>query len=389
MGLDKNGFKRKNYAEIFAEAEIKAREFWGNDINTSERSSIGIVLRLFSWGVAKVWELAEKVYNSAYITKAEGVQMDNLTPLYNTKRNKEQAATVTLAFVGTPGYVVTAGKQFVTENDIYFTLTEDVTLNGTGNGAGRAVSMDVGTVGNVPADTITIQSEPDASITSVTNPDDAIGGRDYETDAELLSRLLDSSAGNGSGTANAIRAAVLAVPGVRAATVIENYENVVVDGNDPKSIHVYALGGDSQEIAEAIFSKKAAGIKPMGAQVLTVTDESGEPQLVRFDFAVEVPIYVEVDATTNVSFPVDGVTRIQDEVIKVIGGTANDGTIYVGSQMGEDVYISQISRAVLTVPGILDAVIRIRKASGSFAATNITIANNEVAQTDPAKVTVV
>lgn len=389
MGLDKNGFKRKNYAEIFAETEVKAREFWGDDINTTERSSLGIFLRLFSWGIAKVWELAEKVYNSAFITKAEGVQMDNLTPYYNTKRNKEQAATVTLAFTGTPNYTITAGKQFVTQNDIYFTLTENVTLNSSGNGAGRAVSMDVGIVGNVPAGTITVQSEPDSSVSSVTNPDAAIGGRDYETDAELLSRLLDSSAGNGSGTANAIRAAILAVPGVRAATVIENYEDVAVNGNDPKSIHAYVLGGDSQDIAEAIFSKKAAGIKPMGSEVVAVTDDSGEPQLVRFDFAVQVPIYIEVDATTNVSFPVDGVRRVQDEIIKVIGGTANDGTIYVGSQMGEDVYISQITRAVLTIPGIIDASVRIGKTSGSLGTTNIVIGNNEVAQTDPAKVTVI
>lgn len=389
MGLDKNGFKRKNYAEIYAETEVKAREFWGDDINTSERSAIGIFLRLFAWGLAKVWELAEKVYNSGFITKAEGVQMDYLTPLYNTKRNREQAATVTLAFTGAANYTITAGKQFVTQNDIYFVLTEDVTLNSLGNGAGRAVSMDVGVVGNVPANTITLQSEPDASVTSVTNPDAAIGGRDYETDAELLSRLLDSSAGNGSGTADAIRAEILEVPGVRAATVDQNYENVVVNGDEPKSIHAYVLGGDAQQVAEAIFRKKAAGIKPLGAQVLTVTDDSGEPQLVRFDFANEVQIYVEVDVTTNASYPADGTTRLKDEIVKVIGGTTSDGTIYVGSQMGEDVYISQVSRAVLTIPGIIDASIRIGKTAETLAATNIVIGKNEVAQTEPAKVTVI
>lgn len=388
MGLDRNGFKRKNYAEIYDEMEVKARESFGDDINTSERSPLGILLRLFSWGLAKGWELAEKVYNSGFISKAEGVQLDNLTPFFNTKRNTEQAAIVELSFTGTSGYTIPSGKQFTTANDIYFALTEDVTLTG-GSGTGQAVCLDVGVVGNVPANTITIQAEPDTDILTVNNPSEAEGGRDYETDVELLNRLLDSSAGNGAGTANAIKAAVLAVPGVRAATVVENYENVVVDGNDPKSIHVYVLGGDEQQIADAIFSKKAAGIKPMGNEVVTVFDDSGESQVIRFDFATEVSIYVEVDVTTTVAFPVDGVQRVKDEIVKLIGGTASDGTIYVGSQMGEDVFISQLTRAVFAIPGIIDAQVRAGKTAGSLGTTNIALASNEVAQTDPSKVTVI
>lgn len=389
MGLDRNGFKRKNYAELYAEMEVKAREAFGDDINMSERSPLGILIRLFAWGLAKAWELAEKVYNSGFITKAEGVQLDNLTPFFNTKRNTEQASTVSLSFTGTPGYTITAGQQYTTQNDIYFVLTENVILSAGGAGTGQAVCMDVGVVGNVPAGTITIQAEPDTDILTVNNPEASEGGRDYETDVELLNRLLDSSAGSGSGTANAIRAAVLAVPGVRAATVIENYENVVVNGNDPKSIHAYVLGGDPDDIAEAIFSKKAAGIKPMGAQTVTVIDDSGEPQVIRFDFAVEVQIFVEIDITTNVAFPVDGITRVKDEIVKLIGGTASDGTIYVGSQMGEDVFISQLTRAVFVIPGIVDASIRIGKTAGTLGTSNIVIQSNEVAQTSPSKVTVV
>lgn len=389
MGLDRNGFKRKNYAEIYAEMEVKAREAFGDDINMSERSPLGILIRLFSWALAKVWELAEKVYNSGFVTKAEGVQLDNLTPFFNTKRNTEQAAVVELAFTGTPGYTITAGKQYTTPNDIYFVLTEDVTLSAGGSGTGQAVCMDVGVVGNVPANTITVQAEPDTDVLTVNNPKSSEGGRDYETDVELLNRLLDSSAGIGSGTANAIRAAVLEVSGVRAATVVENYENVTVGGDDPKSIHVYVLGGDPNDIAEAIFSKKAAGIKPMGSQVVTVTDNSGESQIIRFDFAIEVQIFVEVEVTTTVAFPVDGVPRVKDEIVKLIGGTASDGTLYVGSQMGEDVFISQLTRAVFAIPGIVDASIKIGKTTGTLGTSNIVIQANEVAQTSPSKVTVI
>ncbi|WP_214810939.1 baseplate J/gp47 family protein [Exiguobacterium sp. s127] len=389
MGLDANGFKKKNYSDIYDEMEVKARELFGDDINTSERSPLGILIRLFAWFHSKGWELAEKVYNSAFVSKAEGVQLDYLTPLYNTKRNPEQAAVVSLAFTGTPNFTILEGTQFTTENDVYFVLTQDVKLSTSGTGTGSAVALFAGPAGNVLANTITIQAEPSADVLTVTNPLGATEGRDIETDLELVGRLLDSTAGNGYGTTNAIRAAILEVPNVRAVSVIENNENTAVGGNDPKSIHAYVLGGDAQAIAEAIYEKKAGGIKPMGAQVRTVYDASGNPQTVRFDYATQVSIYVEVDITTNAGFPINGITLVKDEIVRLIGGTASDGTIYVGSQMGEDVIVSQLTRAVFNITGIDDAKVRVGTSAASLGTANLVIADNQVAQTDTAKVSVI
>lgn len=389
MGLDAKGFKKKNYSEIQSEMDVKARELFGDDINTTERSPLGIIIRLFAWFHSKAWELAEKVYNSGFVGKAEGIQLDYLTPLYNTQRNPEQSAIVDLSFVGKPNFTILEGTQFTTENDVYFVLTQNVQLNAGGTGTGSAVALFPGAAGNVPANTITIQAEPSADITSVTNPLGSTEGREIETDAELVARLLDSTSGSGSGTTNSIRAAILEVPSVRAVSVIENYENTTVNGNEPKSIHAYVLGGDAQSIAEALYSRKAAGIKPLGAQVRTVIDDSGNSQTVRFDYAAQISIFVEVDVTTNAGFPANGQTLIKDEVVKLIGGTASDGTIYVGSQMGEDVIISQITRAVFNITGIDDAKVRIGTSAGTLGTTNLVIADNQVAQTDTAKVTVV
>lgn len=389
MGLDAKGFKKKNYSEIYEEMDIKARELFGDDINTSERSPLGILIRLFAWFHSKGWELGEKVYNSAFVGKAQGVQLDYLTPLYNTQRNPEQSSIVDLSFTGTPNFTILEGTQFTTDNDIYFVLTQDVLLNSSGVGSGSAVALFPGAVGNVPANTITIQAEPSADVLTVTNPLGSSEGRDIETDTELVDRLLDSTAGNGFGTTNSIRAAILEVPGVRAVSVIENNENMAVGGNDPKSIHAYVLGGDAQSIAEAIYEKKAAGIKPMGTQVRTVYDASGNAQTVRFDYATPVIIYVEVDVTTNAGFPADGITLVKDEIVQLIGGTASDGTIYVGSQMGEDVIVSQLTRAVFNITGIDDAKVRIGTSAGTLGTANLVIADNQVAQTDTSKVTVI
>lgn len=108
-----------------------------------------------------------------------------------------------------------------------------------------------------------------------------------------------------------------------------------------------------------------------------------------FGYATQVSIYVEVDITTNAGFPINGITLVKDEIVRLIGGTASDGTIYVGSQMGEDVIVSQLTRAVFNITGIDDAKVRVGTAAGSLGTANLVIVDNQVAQTDTSKVTVI
>lgn len=387
--LDATGFKRKSYNDLQGEMDQRARELFGDDINTTERSPIGIIIRLYAWFLAKTWELAEKVYNSGFVTKAEGVQLDNLTPLYNTQRIAEQSAVANITLTGTPNYTIFTGTQFSTENDILFTLTEDVTLNASGVGVGTVVASESGASGNVMANTITVQAEPDVDVLTVTNADNATGGREIETDAELVNRLLDSSAANGSGTTDSIRSRLLGVEGVRAASVIENNTMDTVDGNSPKSIHAYVLGGVAQDVADAIFAKKSAGIATNGAQNISVVDASGNTQNIRFDYADQVSIYVNADVTTNSAYPSNGGLLVEDAIIRYIGGLAQDGTEYNGLGMGDDVVWAKLVQTIIgSVEGVEDVVVNIGKAADSMGSANISIASQEVAQTDTAKVVV-
>lgn len=104
------------------------------------------------------------------------------------------------------------------------------------------------------AGTITVIVNPNADLVSVINEEAVTGGRSKETDDEFRTRYTQSIAGGGGGTSESILGAVLGVSGVRAATVINNRSiNTDADGRPPKSYQVYALGGDEQEIVEAIF----------------------------------------------------------------------------------------------------------------------------------------
>ncbi|MBH0171013.1 baseplate J/gp47 family protein [Fictibacillus sp. 18YEL24] len=385
--LDKYGFKRKNYYELQSDMEERAKSLFGEDTNLSENSPIGVFIRLFSWFLSKTWELAEKVYNSAYITRAEGVQLDRLTAFFNTSRNPEQYATAELSITGTPNVTILEGTRFETESGIDFALTENVTLDGNGLGSGKVVSLTPGINGNVSAGAITIQSEPSADILEVTNIEDAEGGRDVETDPELLARMKASGASTGSGTPDAIVSEVLGVPGVRAANISVNNESTTVNGLPPHSNAVYVLGGDGQTIANALY-KHYVGLQFFGSQSYTVKDISGNSHTISFTPATQVNIFSNVTLTTNNTFTTTGVNDVKDAIVKIIGGTTNDGTLYVGLNMGEDVIYSKIIAAVMGTQGVVDASITIGKTVESQTTSNIQIETNEVAQINVSDITV-
>lgn len=379
--LDRNGFKRKRYSDLIEDMTIKAKELFGEDINVTERSFLGILIRFFAWSLAILWEVAEKVYNSGYMHKAEGIQLDRKAWEFGLTRLQEQHARGRIEIFGSPGYIIQEGTLFETEKGILFELTADVTLSANGAGVGEIVCIEPGTKGNVAAHTITILSNPDGNITSVTNPEPTTGGRERETDAEFLERYQHSLSGLGSANVDSIRAELLKLNGVRAAIVIENNKSTPDEaGRPPNSICAYVLGGDSDEIGYVIFKKKAAGIEAYGTEQVQVSDLGGYPHTVGFSRAIEIPISIQLSIYKNENFPSDGVEKIKTELIKYVGGVAEDGTFYTGLNMGEPVVFSKLISRVYQIEGIDDVELLVGMKGQTLGTNNINLDIMEVAQ---------
>lgn len=47
--LNETGFQRQTYSELLDGMEDKAKELFGEDINTSSKTPLGIILRIFAW----------------------------------------------------------------------------------------------------------------------------------------------------------------------------------------------------------------------------------------------------------------------------------------------------------------------------------------------------
>ncbi len=385
--LDKNGFKRMRYADIFSEMANKAKELFGEKINVSERSPVGIILAIFAWFASKIYELMENVYHASYIDSSEGNNLDKLGKSSGVIRIQAQQAEGEITIRGTPDFLIESGFVVATEKDVFFETTDEIQLNGQGEGCGKIIAMETGVIGNVSSEEISVIVNPEPNIEMVTNQMDTSGGRAKETDYEFRERFALSRAGGGSATVGAIQSELLRTEGVRAAKVIENVKNEIdEDGRPPKSFEAFVLGGKPIDIGNSIFRKKAAGIEAFGREAVTVYDIGGHERVVRFSYAVERQVWVKVLIKKDDKFQSNGEEQLKNAVVKYIGGEGTDGTIWVGLSMGEKVSYSKLIAQLYKVDGVDDITIQISCDGETYATENIIISLFEVAQTSHERV---
>lgn len=381
--LTANGFVKKSYDEYVEKMQQQAKELFGSDVDLSDYSPIGQWVKMLAYERVESDELAEAVFNSAYVDTAEGVALDYAVKYKSISRFPEQPAIGEVTFEVDPGLTVPAGLWVGTPDGVNFFVTDTV-IDSDNDGFVTASieALEPGSSGNVPANTITEIATPLSGINAVNNPLKTEQGRDKETDAELRNRYYATS-GDGS-TLDGITSALLnTVPGVRAAVVIENVNDTPdSSGRPPHSFESIVLGGQPADIGAVILSKKPAAIQAYGSETIIVKDISGNDQTIGFSYAAVKNIHVKVDIVKETSFPSNGADMVELEVIKYIGGTDRNSNSYAGLGMGDDVVLGKIaSNIFMNVPGVKDATVQLSIDGVSYDSNNVLIDQTEVAET--------
>ena len=393
MGLTAEGFTRKYYEDYLEEMEQQVIELFGEDINLSENGPMGKLIHLWAYGRAEENELAEQIYLSSFVDHAEGISLDYAVKGIGMYRASATYATVPINITVDAGTTIPSGTIFATLDDVEFIVSASVTdSDNDGLIAITVTAVEPGIIGNVATNTVTVINTPVVGLLSVTNPSPGTGGMDAETDKELRDRHASIGATGLSSTINGIRATILNdIPAVSSVVIVENATNATDGSGRPaNSFETIVYGGNSADIAAAILKAKPAGIRAYGTQSVTVVDDSGNDQTIGFSFAASVNIWAQVDITTNTSFPANGNALVTTEVIKYIGGTDADGTVYSGLGMGQSVVNTKLAAAILAnVEGIDDVSITLSTDGATYTGGNKTITISQVAQTAPAKVAVI
>lgn len=386
--LTKDGFKRKTYEVIFSELEAKAKELYGENLNTSPRSPMGIFLRLIAWALSIVWQLAEQVYYSAFPSTSEGVSLDRVIKFKAMSRFIDEAARGELLITGTADAVIASGLVVQTRSGMQFETIDDVVLDTSGKGIVEIQALKAGSRGNVGAGEINEVVTLDSNLLAISNPNPTHSGRERETDAELLRRFNDFTE-SGSSSLPSMEATITSLSGVRDVIIKENtMDETSSDGLPPHSIAPFVFGGTDEDVAEAIFQTKAGGPQSYGSTYVTVYDQKGVGHLIGFTRPTTIQVHVKITLTTNGYFPSDGMDQVQTSIIEYIGGTGADSTDHPGLGLGDDVIQSKIVAAAHAVKGVEDADVTLSVDGIDFSKSNIPISPEEVAKTSYDKVVV-
>ena len=387
FGVTADGFKRKSYNDILSNLQARAREVFGNDINLSNTSFLGMWLQNEAWEIAELWELAEDVYYSPFVDFSEGLSLDSTGKYIAISRKPAQKSKGAITIEGREGTSIPKGFRVGNkELDIVFETTENKVIGDTRIIDIPIASINPGLNKNVPTNTLVKMVNPISGVDAVYNKDITTGGADTETDKEFRERYYRSISRGGSSTRESVEAALLDMNNVTDALVEENDTMEYIDDIPPKSLAPYVFGGEDEDIAKVILESKAGGIRSYGSTEVQVEDSKGVYHTIGFTRPIVKDIYVKLNIAKDKGYLGDDV--VIRAVLNYIGGEDAEGISYKGLKLGENVVISKIMASVMCLQGIKDIGVEIGSDGETYQFSNIEIAKKEIAKTRYDKVVI-
>ncbi|WP_192884776.1 baseplate J/gp47 family protein, partial [Haemophilus influenzae] len=102
-GLTRSGFVRKRMPEQLKELYENAKKMFGEDIDLSPETVMGMMLNIESERFAALWELIESVYSAMYPMSATGANLDRAVSFTGVTRLQAEHSTVPVIFYGNTG----------------------------------------------------------------------------------------------------------------------------------------------------------------------------------------------------------------------------------------------------------------------------------------------
>lgn len=400
FGLLPEGFVPATAPEVRAEIEAEVRAAWGASIPLGDDTFDGFLIGIVSERLGLLWEIGEISFSSMDRDAASGARLRSLGALTGTFELVELPSTVIETLTGDPGFVVPEGTIIATAStDVRFETATNTTLvalpswaaiayavgdrvtnvsrcyqcitAGTSAAAGPTgtsadytdgggvhwkylgegtaatdvvmTSLETGAI-EALADDLTSIETPVGGLSSARNLADAEIGRDKQTDEEFRLLVEAELAQPGTGTPDAIRAAMLEVAGVINAHVFFNSTEVTdVNGLPPHSTEILVQGGTDQAIADAIWANVPIGITTIGSVTAFVIDSEGVSQTVKFSRPTSYNIYIVVILVKEAT------EYAGDAAVKTAIVTWGDE-----QKVGKDVVASAIAAQAFAVAGVLD-----------------------------------
>lgn len=128
MALDENGLVIDRFPEHLEDLEESLRNEFGNTIDLTENSVLGILNRIYAFSLSQQSELQQSVYDSFILDTAEGKQLDDLVALVGMSRRGASPSTGNVIFTVDSENTIIPEGTIVSNNDglEFLTVNQDV-----------------------------------------------------------------------------------------------------------------------------------------------------------------------------------------------------------------------------------------------------------------------
>lgn len=286
---------------------------------------------------------------------SSGTMQDAIGKIYYMTRKPALPTSVSVLCRGVVGTVIPANFLITdVDSNLYYAV------DGGTIGSGSTVTIEFANTvdGAIPCSIDSVRLyQSIAGLDSVENLAAGVLGRVAESPQEFEYRRSLSVQQNTNGSLGAILGNVLAVDDVLDAIVIENstgdvlYYGATSYPLVKNSIYVGVVGGDNNDIAQAIFEKKSGtGCNMNGGVSVVVTDTSySAPQpeyTIKFNRPTNTNIRIAIQIKNSPLLPANTTDKIRQAVISAfnvrVGGTVLASQFYGAISAISNVFIISV-----------------------------------------------
>lgn len=297
--IDNTGLHIPSYADIRDDLIDKVKSIYGQDIYLENDSLDYQLISIFANKMYDVIQLLQMVYNGRSPVTAVGTNLDTIVKINGLQR---QPTTLSNAFsiaeIALTGTAGTTFENLLLEDNNGYRWSQDVplTFNASGNATGYFTCQ---TIGKIVPDINSISKiiNPTIGVYTATNPSAVLynTGISVETDAELRTRQMKSTALAGQSTCDSILGQILNVPNVDKAVLYENDTGSTdANGIPAHSICAVVYGGEDVQVANAIYATKTTGCGTYGNTNFSIASPYGTSTTIYFSRPTEYACEVDV-----------------------------------------------------------------------------------------------
>lgn len=341
-------------AQILAGVQADFDAAFGTSFDWNLETPQGQIATSLAAIILNCYQLVEYMATQVDPAYSTGRMQDAIGRIYFLERIGAESTVVQATCTGLVGTVIPQYSLARATDGNLYQSTEEGTIGGGGSVDIQFVCTVAGPIA-CPAGTLSQIYQSVVGWDGITNASDGTIGNDAETAAEFEARRYESVANNSVGTLPAISGAVAEIEGVLDYYAAQNdtASPLLIGGYTlvAYSIYVAVVGGDSDDVARAIWTKKPPGCAYNGNTTVAVEDDDSgySPPYPSYDVTFErpasLPVFFAISIANTTFVPADAEDQIKAAIVSAAaGGDGGDR-----ARIGSTIYASRFVAPLLAL----------------------------------------